>query len=102
MPVAYRIEFTPEALRHFAALDARQRAIVRDALRAQLLHQPALETRHRRRLRPNTLAGYRLRVRDLRVYYDVVKVPAALVLVQAIGIKVRNRVMIGGEEIDLT
>ena len=55
-----------------------------------------------RRLRPNTLAGYRLRVRDLRVYYDVVKVPAALVLVQAIGIKVRNRVMIGGEEIDLT
>jgi hypothetical protein len=65
--VAYRIEFTPEALGHFAALDARQRAIVRDALRAQLLHQPALETRHRRR--------------DL---------------------KVRNRVMIGSEEIDLT
>lgn len=41
-------------------------------------------------------------MRDLRVYYDVVEVPAALVLVQAIGIKVRNRVMIGGEEIDLT
>lgn len=28
--------------------------------------------------------------------------PVVLVLVQAIGIKVRNRVMIGGEEIDLT
>jgi hypothetical protein len=41
-------------------------------------------------------------VRDLRVYYDVVAEPEALVLVQAIGIKVRNRVMIAGEEIDLT
>ena len=100
--MAYRIEFTPEALKHFAALDARQRGIVRDALRAQLLHQPTLETHHRRRLRPNTLAGYRLRVGDLRVYYDVVDKPEGLVLVQAIGIKVRERVMIAGEKIDLT
>ena len=100
--MAYRIEFTPEALRHFEALHARQRGIVRDALLAQLLHQPTRATRNRRRLRPNTLAGYRLRVRNLRVYYDVVDEPDGLVLVQAIGIKVRERVMIAGEEIDLS
>lgn len=100
--MAYHIEFTPEALKHFAALDARQRGVVRDALRAQLLYQPTIETRHRRRLRPNMLAGYRLRAGDLRVYYDVVGKPEALVVVQAIGIKVRERVLIGGEEIDLT
>ncbi len=41
-------------------------------------------------------------MRDLRVYYDVMEEPEALALVQATGIKVRERIMIAGEEIDLT
>lgn len=97
----YRIEFTPKARDHFAAFAARERALLRDGLRRQLTHQPTLETRHRKPLRPNTLAGFRLRIRDLRVYYDVVEGPDPLVLVQAIGIKVRNRFFVGGEEIKL-
>jgi hypothetical protein len=60
-----------------------------------------VETRHRKPLRPNTLAGFRLRVRDLRVYDDVLEGPDSLTLVQAIGIKVRNRVFVGGKEIEL-
>ncbi len=67
----------------------------------QLTHQPTVETRHRKPLRPNTLAGFRLRIRDLRVHYDVVEGPDPLALVQAIGVKVRNRVFVGGEEIEL-
>jgi mRNA-degrading endonuclease RelE of RelBE toxin-antitoxin system len=99
--VPYRIEFTPKAREHFATFAARQRARLRDGIRKQLTHQPTVETRHRKPLRPNTLAGFRLRIQDLRVYYDVVEGPDPLTLVQAIGIKVRNRVFVGGEEIEL-
>ena len=97
----YRIEFTPKAREHFATFAARERALLRDGIRKHLTHQPALETRHRKPLRPNTLAGFRLRIRDLRVYYDVFEGPDPLVLVQAIGIKVRNLVFVGGVEIKL-
>lgn len=99
---AYRIEFSPEARKHFAALDAHQQATLRDQMLVQLSHEPGVETRQRRRLRPNWLAAYRLRVGELRVYYDLIEVRDAVVLVKAIGIKVRERVVIGGEEIDLS
>jgi hypothetical protein len=35
------------------------------------------------------------------VYCDAVEGPGALVLVKAIGVKVRERILIGGEAIDL-
>jgi mRNA-degrading endonuclease RelE of RelBE toxin-antitoxin system len=99
--VTYRIEFTPTAREHFAALTAGERALVRDGVRAQLMHQPTVETRRRKPLRPNTLAGFRLRIRHLRVYHDVLEERIRLTLVQAIGVKVRNRIRVGGEEIEL-
>ena len=68
----------------------------------QLAHEPAIETKHRKRLRPNWLATFRLRVGDFRVYYDVIDGRDAVVLVKAIGIKVRERVLIGGAAIDLS
>ena len=100
--MAYRVEFSPEARKHFAALDARQRATLRDQMLVQLVHEPGVERKHRKRLRPNWLAAYRLRVGDLRVYYDLVEGRDAVVLVKAIGVKLRGRVLIGGEEIDLS
>jgi hypothetical protein len=52
-------------------------------------------------MRPNAVAPWELRVRNLRVYYDIVEEPEQLVTVLAIGVKVRNRVRIGGEEYQL-
>lgn len=75
--------------------------MVRDGIVRHLVDQPTAETRNRRRLRPNPVAGYRLRIGNLRVYYDVLEGAEAAVLVQAIGIKVRNRVFVAGEEIEL-
>ena len=100
--MAYRILFTKEARTHFAGLEAHERARLRDRLLTQLSHEPAVETRHRKRLRPNWLATYRLRVGDLRVYYEVVEGREAAVVVKAIGRKLRERIVIGGEEIDLS
>jgi len=60
-----------------------------------------METQNRKPLRPNPLASWELRIGDLRVYYDVEEDPEQLVLIAAIGIKIRNRVYIEGELYDL-
>jgi mRNA-degrading endonuclease RelE of RelBE toxin-antitoxin system len=52
-------------------------------------------------LRPNPVAEYRLRAGKLRVYYDVEETPRPLVIVKAVGIKIRERVYVGGREIEL-
>jgi hypothetical protein len=85
-------------------LTVRQQQIVLSTIAEQLIYQPTVETRNRKLMRSNPLAGWELRIANLRVYYDVVEDPvemSQLVLVQAIGVKDRNKVFIGGEEIDL-
>jgi hypothetical protein len=62
VPVAYRIRFTQLAEDHFAELTARQQAIVVGAVKVQLKNEPLRETRNRKRLRPNPLAPWELRV----------------------------------------
>ena len=52
-------------------------------------------------MRPNPLAPWELRVGDVRVYYDVQENPEPLVMVVAVGVKDGNRILIGGEEVDL-
>lgn len=97
----YRIEYSPETEDHLRRLTARQRRIVFDAVDEQLAHQPTLETRNRKLMRPNFLALWELRIGNLRVYYDIEESPEAVVFVRAVGVKVRNRVRIGKEEIEL-
>lgn len=82
-------------------LTARQRTTVFDAIDRQLTHQPLVETRNRKPMRPNPIAPWELRVGNLRVYYDVKETPEAQVLVVAVGKKLRNRVIIGGQEVEL-
>jgi mRNA-degrading endonuclease RelE of RelBE toxin-antitoxin system len=97
----YKIEYSPESEEHLRALSARQRAIVFDTIDEQLAHQPLVETRHRKPMRPNPVAPWELRIDNIRVYYDVEEQPLPLVTVVAVGIKDRNRVLIGGEEVEL-
>jgi mRNA interferase RelE/StbE len=70
--VAYRIVLTDNALEDYKALEARWRARVRDALGIHLIHEPAKESKSRiKRLRDLSHPQYRLRVDDLRVFYDI-------------------------------
>lgn len=66
-----------------------------------LVHEPTVVTRNRKPLQPNPLAGFELRIGDLRAYYEVDEGRRA-VEVRAVGIKDRDRVFIGGEEIKLS
>ena len=97
----FRIEYSPDAENHLRALTVRQQAKVMDAVDKQLKHQPTLETRNRKPMRPNPVAPWELRIGNLRVYYDVAVQPGAVVCVLAVGIKERNRVRIGKEVIEL-
>ena len=97
----YRIEYSPDAEDHLRTLTARQQAIVLDAVDKQLAHQPTMITKNRKPMRPNPVAPWELRVGTLRVYYDVEEEAEPVVYVRAVGVKVRGRVHIGGEEIKL-
>lgn len=79
----------------------RQQVIVLDVVDEQLAHQPTVETRNRKPMRPNPLAPWELRIGSLRVYYDVEDRPDRVVYIRAVGVKERNRVRIGAEEIQL-
>ena len=100
--MTYRIEFTAEAAEHLAALSARNRRSLIEAVEAQPLRQPTLETRNRKPMRANTVAPWVLRVGHLRVYYDVVRGAHPVVTVRAIGVKIRRRLMIACEEVELS
>ena len=97
----YRIEYSPDAEDHLCTLTARQQRIILDSVDEQLVHQPTVETRNRKPMRPNPLAPWELRIGNLRVYYDVEEEPEPVVFIRAVGIKQRNRVRIGREVIEL-
>lgn len=97
----YLIEYSPEAEEHFKELTARQQAIVLNTVERQLMHQPTVETKNRKPMRPNPLAPWELRIGNLRVYYDISEVPEPMVCIRAVGIKKRNQVYIGKEVFEL-
>jgi mRNA-degrading endonuclease RelE of RelBE toxin-antitoxin system len=99
--LAYTIEYALEVEDHLRPLTVRQRTIVFEAIDTQLTHEPNVETRNRKPMRPNPLAPWELRVQNMRVYYDVEHDPEERVLILAVGIKDHNRILIGGKEIEL-
>jgi serine/threonine protein kinase len=71
-----------------------------DAIEEQLTHQPQLPTKKRKRLEENPLAPWELRLGDFRVFYDILEEEDRVVVV-AVGRKQHNKLLIGGEEVEL-
>ncbi len=68
----YEIILAPEAVQDLRRLRAYDRAIVRDGLETQLRHEPTKVSKARiKRLRGLVRPQYRLRLGDLRAFYDV-------------------------------
>ena len=68
----YEIELAPEAIQDLRRLKAAVRAQVKEAMGIHLRHEPTKTSRSRiKRLRGVSKPQYRLRVGDLRVFYDV-------------------------------
>lgn len=96
----FAIHFTESALEDIAGLRGRDRQIVFDGIQQQLPHEPVLETRNRKKLRPNRTAAWEVRIEEFRVFYDV-DVDQETVEVKLIGQKVGSKVIVRGKEFKL-
>ena len=71
-----------------------------DQIDACLKHEPQLETRNNKVLRPNRLAERELRIDRFRIFYDIDEGKGA-VKIEAIGHKRGHRLYVRGEEFQL-
>jgi len=70
--MAFDILLAPEAVDDLQRLAANVRATVRDAIETHLRHEPAKLSRSRiKRLRGLDRPQFRLRIGDVRVFYDI-------------------------------
>ena len=68
----YAIILSPEAIDDLRRLKAPVRSQVKEALETHLSHEPLKESKSRtKRLRGVRRPGYRLRIGEIRVFYDV-------------------------------
>ena len=68
----FAIVLAPEAVEDLGRLKATLRAAVREALETHLRHEPAKMSRSRiKRLRGLSRPQYRLRIGEVRVFYDI-------------------------------
>ncbi len=93
----YEIEFTPEALEDLKSLRKFEQKEIIEGIETQLRHEPMVETRNRKKLRPNDVAEWELRVGRFRVFCNVDEV-VRIVSIEAIGFKIGNLLFIRGEK----
>jgi len=99
--LSYQIEYTDAAIEHLKSLTTREQRTVLDTVDEQLKYEPLVETRNRKPMKPNSLASWELRIGNLRVDYDVEENTVSVVYIQVVGVKNRNQIWIGKEEIEL-
>lgn len=105
MPAPYRIVFARGVREHLAVIDSKYHSLIRDTIHEQLIYEPFVETRNRKPVAGMTPFGLVWELRFgpqniFRVFYsgDADEVRVSVV---AIGVKERNVLRVGGEEIEL-
>jgi mRNA-degrading endonuclease RelE of RelBE toxin-antitoxin system len=93
----FEIEFTSEAERDLKWFRKNEQNVILDAIEAQLRYEPTIETRNLKRLRPNQMAEWELRVGKFRIFYDVDN-QMRIVSLEAIGLKIGSNMFFRGKE----
>ena len=96
----FQIEFTSEAIQDMRSFRKPERRRIIEEIGSQLKHFPAQETRNKKKLRPNRVAEWELRVDKFRVFYDVEKEERS-VKIEAVGYKKGSTLFIHGDEYKL-
>ena len=102
---AFEVVYRPATVRHLDAIDAKYLSMIRTTIEEQLSHEPFSETANRKPLLRQSPFGenvWELRFgpqNRLRVFYCADPDESRRVLVEAIGVKHRNRLTIGGQEV---
>lgn len=105
VPWRFAIIYAPITKQHLRTIEAKYYSLIRAGVDEQLSFEPTTATRNRKPLkRPVVfMATWELRLgpqNRFRVYYDVDREQTSVAIL-AIGRKVGNRVIIGGEELAL-
>ena len=93
--MAFQVTITGDAESQLLSLSVREQRILEAAIMARLQDNPTTPTKAIKRLRPNPLAEFELRVADLRVLHNV-EVSEVILLV--VGRKLGNKLIVEGEE----
>lgn len=101
----YTIIYASLTRDHLRYIDKKHYSLLRDTIKERLPFEPTREERNRKPLKRPVMeeATWELRCgpeNAFRIYYDVQHAERE-VHILAIGIKLRNRVSIGGEEVEL-
>ena len=71
----FQIFYTGSALEDISSFRKHEQTTIFDRVDEQLIHQPDLVTRNRKRLRPNGTAEWELRIDDFRVLWENLSKP---------------------------
>jgi mRNA-degrading endonuclease RelE of RelBE toxin-antitoxin system len=98
----WTLSFAPEAIEHLDRIDFKYHGLLRRTINEQLTYTPIAETRNRKPLDQPAPFGASWELRcgpdnRFRVFYEV-DAAAHEVRILAVGVKDRNRLLIGGEE----
>ena len=97
--VKFEVKLVPSADGDLDYFKAHEQKAILDAISKFLEVDANVETRRRKRLRPNPVAPWELRIGDYRAFYEITG--DWLVRVLAIGHKERNELFIRGEKIEI-
>ena len=92
----YAIEYTEQVTADLLWFKKHEQNTIVDSIEQQLGHEPTIQTRNRKLLRPNVLAIWELRIGDFRVLYDVA-IEVRIVAVKRIGEKRGNAFFFRGQ-----
>lgn len=104
-PAAYLLLYSPLVKEHLEAIESRYYTLIREQTEQQWSFEPLVVTRNRKPVRqPAALdAEWELRFgpdNRFRVFYGVDAIRRNVTIV-AVGVKLRNRLLSGGEEVKL-
>ena len=101
----FSLVFAPIVHDHLDAIDAKYDSLIRQKMEEQLTYEPNVETRNRKPVRPPAAfqAEWELRFgpkNRFSVFYQI-GLENREVRIVAVGVKDRNRLLVGGEEVTL-
>jgi mRNA-degrading endonuclease RelE of RelBE toxin-antitoxin system len=102
---SYTLIYARGVTKHLKFIDAKYDSLIREKMEEQLLFEPNVETRNRKALRQPAPFAAQWEIRfgpdnRFRVLYDIDEEQHAVHIV-AIGEKEGNRLIVGGEEVEL-
>jgi hypothetical protein len=101
----FALVFAPVVHDHLAVNDSKYDSLIRESIQEQLTHEPDVETRNRKPVRTPAAfqAEWELRFgpnNRFRAFYQIDHENREVRIV-AVGVKDRNRLFVGGEEVTL-